>query len=335
VALQFVYNSKQIYEIRAPTNDEWTEALTNEHVWVSSGSLVLDVNDYQMGNRSVISSAEDATSIWLKVVDFDSVQCAEKTGYNELFIWINWTNSNGASPTSGTIKLFSTSEDSYFENDITSLLGSSGAWKNLTVGVGPSYSWESVNSPDWETITGVELELNWSESADIALNVDGLYFNNFVSPIENVGITDSILYITLSVAFSVGINWVLWAGITLIISNIFGENVGQWNTFFIIIGHAFIVTAVYTLVSALIFTSLPILNLPIDPDLQLIAFGELWLPNTAYLIGTIILWAGEVWVAALSAIVLRLMKDIPWGKAGTIAAIAFGVRFVLRFFFGM
>ncbi|PVX26190.1 MAG: hypothetical protein CW691_02165, partial [Candidatus Bathyarchaeum sp.] len=132
-----------------------------------------------------------------------------------------------------------------------------------------------------------------------------------------------------------GINWVLWAGISLIVSNLFGENVGQWNSYFVIIGHAFIVTAVYTLISALIFTSLPILSMPIDPDLQIIAFGELWLPNTSYQIGTIILWAGEVWVAALTAVVIRLIKDIPWGKAGTIAAIAFGVRFVLRFFFGM
>lgn len=335
VALQFVYNSKQIFEVRSPQDDDWTEALTNGHVWTSSGAIVLDAADFQVGNRSISSSVQDATSIWLKVTDFDSIEVSEKTGYNELFFWINWANDDGFSTASGTIKLFSGSEDSYFEKDVASLLASNGDWKNLILSVGPDQGWVSVNSPDWETITGVELELVWSASANLNLNVDGLYFRNFVSPVESLGLTDSLLYITLSVAFSVGINWVLWAGIMLIVANLFGENVGQWNKFFVIIGHAFIVTAVYTIVSALLFTSLPVLTMPIESELQIEAFSEVWLPNIMYQIGTIILWAGEVWLAGLSAIVIRLMKDVPWGKAATIAAIAFGIRFVLRFFFGM
>ena len=75
-------------------------------------------------------------------------------------------------------------------------------------------------------------------------------------------------------------------------------------------------------------------HLPVEADRQLIAFSETWLPNIGYQIGTIILWAGEVWIAALSAIVIRLIKNVPWGKAATIAAVAFLIRFVLRFFFG-
>jgi hypothetical protein len=336
VALQFVYNSKQIFEVRSPQDDAWTESLlANEYLWASSGSVILDTADYHVGNSSISSSVQDATSIWLKVTDFESIEVSEKTGYNELFFWVNWANDDGVSAASGTVKLFSGSEDSYFEKDVASLLASSGDWQNVILSVGPDQGWASVNSPDWETITGVELELVWSASANLNLDVDGLYFRNFVSPIESLGLTDSLLYITLSVSFSVGINWVLWAGIMLIVANLFGENVGQWNKFFVIIGHAFIITAVYTIVSALLFTSLPVLTMPIESELQVEAFSEVWLPNIMYQIGTVILWAGEVWLAALSAIVIRLMKDVPWGKAATIAAIAFGIRFVLRFFFGM
>lgn len=335
IALQFVYNSKQAFEVRFPENDEWTEAIAGKFVWSSSGSIILDVDNFKVGNRSISSSSQDTTSIWVSVKDFDSIEYSETKGYNEVFFWVNWVNEDSLAVSSGTVKLFSINDDSYFEKDLVDVLGSSGDWRNVTLGIGPSQGWSSINSPNWQNITGVEISLDWSGSADVGLNVDGLYFRNFVIPIESVGFTDSILYISLSVAFSVGVNWVLWAGILLIVSNLFGENVGQWNVFFVIMGHAFIVTAVYTVISALIFTSLPILNMPVESALQIEAFSTVWLSSTVYQIGTIILWAGEVWVAALSAIVIRVMKNVPWGKAATIATIAFTIRFVLRFFFGM
>ena len=334
VALQFAYNSKQLYENRMPANDNWTEALTNQHVWTSTGSLSLDTTDHQMWNSSISSSATDSTSIWLKLTGIDSINCSEATGYTELFFWINWTNENGLSASSVTLKLFSGSEDSYFETDITSLLASNGDWRNTTLKVGPNQGWNPNNSPDWQNITGIEFRLVWSESANLTMKIDGLFFRNFISPIESVGLSEATLYIFFSVSFSIGINWILWAGILLIVSKLFGEEVGQWNVFFVIIGHAFIATAVYTLVSALIFTSLPILNMPIEADLQIAAFSALWLPNLAYQAGTIILWAGEVWVAALGTIVIRLLRNTTWGKAATISLIAFAIRFVLRFFFG-
>ncbi|MFC1487667.1 hypothetical protein ACFLRN_08285 [Thermoproteota archaeon] len=334
VVLQLVYNTKQHYETRAPTNDNWTEALTNNHVWTSSGSLSLDTTDYQMANVSISSSVLDATTIWIKLADIEPINCSDAPGYNELFFWINWTNQDGLPARSVTIRLFSGNEDSYFETNLDSLLDSSGEWVNTTLSVGSTQGWSSTNSPDWQNITGIELMLELSDSSNLTMKIDGLFFRNFVSPIESVGLGEAILYIFLSVTFSVGINWILWAGILIIVSKLFGEELGQWNTFFVIIGHALIVTAVYTLVSALIFTSLPILNMPIESDLQIVAFSEIWLSTIVYQAGTLILWAGEVWIAALAAVVIRLMKNVTWGKAATIALVAFGLRFVLRFFFG-
>jgi len=335
VALQFVYNSKQLYENRAPTNDNWTEALTGQHNWTSIGALSLDVTNYQLRNSSISSSVMDATSIWLKITDIDPINCSGETGFTELFFGINWTNENGLSASSGTLKLFSGSEDSYFETDLTSLLASNGEWGNTTLNVGPNQGWTSNNSPDWQNITGIEFNLVWSASANLTMNIDGLFFRNYVSPIESAGTGEAILYITLSVTFSVGMNWILWAGILVIVSKLFGEELGQWNVFFVIIGYAFIATAVYTLVSALLFSSLPLLTMPLDPDLQVAAFSATWLPNLAYQAGTIILWAGEVWIAALGTVVIRLLKNTTWGKAATISVVAFAIRFILRFFFGV
>jgi len=334
VVFQFVYNSKQLYENRAPENDDWTESLTNSHSWVSNGLPSLDEADYKMGNSSVTSSAPNATSIWLKITDFDSINCSEEKGYTELFFWIKWTNEAETFPTSGTLKLFSGSEDSYFESDITDLLSSSGEWTNTTLNVGSDQDWSSSNSPDWQNITGIEFNLVWLDSTNLTMKVDGLFFRNFVSPIEAIGFSVAMLTLFVSAAFSIAMNWILWAGIVVIVSKLFGEDLGRWNIVFVIIGYAFIVTAVYTLISALAFSSIPVLSLPLDSDLQIAVFNEAWLPNLAYQVGTLILWVGEVWIAALSALVIRLMKNTTWGKAATIAAVAFAVRFILRLFIG-
>lgn len=338
LVFQFIYNSKQLYENRLPEDDDWAEALTNSHSWVSNGLPSIDDTDYKMGNsdgnHSVTSSVLNETSIWLKITDFDSVNCSEEKGYTELFFWINWINEAETFPSSGTLKLFSSSEDSYFESDITDLLSSSGEWTNTTLKVGSDQAWSPSNSPDWRNITGIEFNLVWLDPANLTMKVDGLFFRNFVSPIEAIGFSGAMLSLFVSVAFSVAMNWILWAGIVVIVAKLFGEELGRWNVFFIIIGHAFIVTAVYTLASALAFSSLPILSLPLDYDLQIAVFNEAWLPNLAYQVGTLMLWVGEVWIAALSAVVIRLMKNTTWGKAATIAAVAFGIRFILRLFIG-
>jgi hypothetical protein len=334
VVFQFAYNSKQLYENRAPKNDDWTESLTNSHIWISNGSVLLDNADYKMGNSSVTSSASNETSIWLKITDFDSINCSGEKGYNELFFWIKWVNEAETVPSSGTLRLFSGSEDSYFESTITEFSSSSGEWTNATLKVGSDQAWSSNNSPDWQTITGIEFRLVWLDSANLTMKVDGLFFRNYVSPIEALGFSVAMTSLFVSAAFSIAMNWILWAGVVVIVAKLFGEELGKWNVFFIIIGYAFIVTAVSTLVSALAFSSLPVVSLPLDAELQIAVFNEVWLPNLAYQVGTLILWAGEVWIAALSAVVIRLMRNTTWGKAATIAAVAFAVRFVLRLFIG-
>jgi hypothetical protein len=338
VVFQFVYNSKQLYENRAPEDDGWTEALTNSHSWVSNGLTLLDGADYQMGNsdgnHSITSSVVNETSIWLKITDFDSVNCSGEKGYNELFFWIKWVNEAETVPSSGTLRLFSGSEDSYFESTITEFSSSSGEWTNATLKVGSDQAWSSNNSPDWQNIMGMEFRLVWLDAANLTIKVDGLFFRNFVSPIEALGFSVAMLSLFVSVVFSVAMNWILWAGIVVIVAKLFGEELGKWNVFFVIIGHAFMVIAVCNLVSALAFSSLPVVSLPLDDNLQMAIFSEVWLPNLAYQAGTLILWVGEVWIAALSAVVIRLMKNTTWGKAATIAVVAFAVRFLLRLFIG-
>jgi len=335
---QYVVSSKLFLETRLSESDDWTEALTNQHNWVSNGALSIDDTDYKMGNsdgnHSITSSVLTETSIWLKITDIDSINCSE-TGYNELFFWIKWTHEEELAPSSGTLKLFSGSEDSYFEyNKITELLVSSGEWANATLKVGSDQDWTSNNSPDWQNITGIEFRLDWSSSANLTMKIDGLFFRKFSSPIITGEFSGLLIPIILQLVLNFAMNWILWAGILIIVAKLFNEDLGRWNVFFVIIAYSFIATFAYTLISAVPFSTLPLLNVPLDANAFNALLDTSWRPLLAYQLWLYIPVIGEVWIAALGAVVVRLMKETTWSKAATIAAVAFAIRFLLRLFLG-
>jgi len=334
---QYIVASKLLLENRTPENDDWTESLTNQHNWVSNGSPSIDDADYQMGNvdgnHSIASSVLTETSIWLKITDVCSINCSE-TGYNELFFWIKWTHEEGLSPSLGTLKLFSGSEDSYFESDITGLLKSNGEWTNTTLNVGPDQGWTSNNSPDWQSITGIEFRLDWSSSANLTMKIDGLFFRKYSSPIITGEFSTLLPSFLIQVVMNFAMNWILWAGILILVAKLFQEDLGRWNVFLVIIGYSFIATVVYTLVSVVPLSTLPMLNVPLDANAFNALLDASWRPLLAYQLWLYIPVIGEVWIAALGAVVVRLLKETAWSKAATIAAVAFAIRFLLRLFLG-
>jgi hypothetical protein len=329
---QYVVASKLIVETRTPEADDWTEMLVTPHNWTSNGSPSWDAADYQMGNAdgnySISSLATDNTTIWLKLTDIEPVSCSDD-GQKEMFFWIKWVNEGESFPTSGTLKLFSDSEESYFEADITSFLTSSGEWANVTLNVGSGQSWASYNSPNWQSITGLKFELNWASSANLTMKIDGLFFRQFVPYLDAVG-TSGVIQITL---FSLGmpfiIDWILWSAILMLVAKLFQEDLGRWANLLVIIGYTYITYAVYTLINTAFLASLPPINWYLDPSLAQAVLNELWIPLPAYTISLYLPVIGSIWTALLAAVVVRLMLDTNWRKALTIALVAFGVNFVL------
>jgi hypothetical protein len=336
---QYVVASKLLLENRAPENDDWTEALTNQHSWVSNGELSIDDTDYQMGNtngnHSITSSALTETSIWMQVLDIGYINCSEEAGYIELFFWIKGSHEAELAPSSGTLKLFSGREDSYFESDVTGLLASSGEWANITLNVGSDQGWTLTNSPDWQDITGMEFRLDWSSSANVTMKIDGLFFRKYSSPLVTGEFAALMPAILLEVVLNAVMDWILWAGILILVAKLFNEDLGRWNVFFVIIGYSFIATVVYTLVTVAPLSTLPMLNVPLDVDAFNALFDASWRFLLAYQLVSYIPVIGEVWIAALGAIAIHTMKEeITWSKAATIAAAAFAIRFLLRLFLG-
>jgi hypothetical protein len=64
-------------------------------------------------------------------------------------MWINLSSIEEATPTNGTLRLFSGSQDSYYEYNIADLLASNSEWGNMTFAVGSTQGWTATNSPDW------------------------------------------------------------------------------------------------------------------------------------------------------------------------------------------
>ncbi|MEJ2271450.1 MAG: hypothetical protein P8X91_02970 [Candidatus Bathyarchaeota archaeon] len=336
--VQYIASSKLLLENRNPEDDNWTETLTNQHSWASNGLLTLDSTDYKLGNldgnHSIVSSFSDETNIWCKLENISSINCSE-TGFKELFFFIKWTNDDESFPISGSIKLFSGTEESYFENNnFIDALGLSGNWKNITLNVGSNQGWSSNNSPNWEEITGLEFQLVWESSSNLSLKIDSLFFRNYISPFATGAFEGIILTIAFQVMLNFATNLILWAGLLLIIAKLFQEEVGPWNVFFIIIGYSFIVTVVYTLLSAIPLSTLPMIEVPIDQIALNAMLDVTWRPLIAYQLWLYIPIIGEVWLAALGAIVIRQIREINWSKAATIAAVAFAIRFILRLLFG-
>ncbi len=337
--VQYIASSKLLLENRNPEDDSWTETLTNQHKWTSNGLLSLDSTDYKLGNldgnHSVVSSVSGESTIWLKISDINPVNCSE-TGYKELFFFIKWINYSEMLPISGSIRLISGNENSYFENDnLVDFLGSSGNWTNATLNVGLDQDWSLTNSPNWQNITGLEFQLDWESITDSTIKIDGLFFRNYISPFESGAFEGIILPVTFQVLLNFATSWILWAGLLLIIAKLFQEDVGQWNVFFVIIGYSFIVSVVYNLISAVPLSTLPMLNVPLDSNALNAMLDATWRPLLAYQLWLYIPIIGEVWLAALGAIVIHQMKETNWSRAAIIAAVAFAIRFILRFLFGV
>jgi hypothetical protein len=332
VISQYVVASKLNLETRTPENDDWTETLTNQHNWTSNGVLLLDATDYMIGNTDgnhSISSSVTAETVWLKLTDIGSINCSEDDE-TELFFWIKWINEGELSPTNGSLKLFSGSEDSYFEADIASLLGSSREWANATLNVGSNQGWISNNSPDWQSITGIEFKLDWSSSANLTLKIDGLFFRKFVSLVATGEFNALLPSIIIQAVLSVSMDLLIWSAILLIVAKVFQEELGAWAKLVVVVGYSYITAVVYTLVSAAFISTFPPINAYLDAAILQNVLNELWVPLAAYQVYLYLPLVGSVWLALLASVIVRLLTQTTWRKALLIGAVAFGIKIVLN-----
>jgi len=324
--LQYTSSSKIFDEEPMTDRDEWTESTAGIPHWASNGELTRDADafvDSDISNYSIASSVANNTYIWMRLTEVGPFNCSRNAEYERLSFWIKWTYPNETlAPPNATLKLFSDNSSDCFKLDFGKRLSnSSNEWKIVKVDLGPdSEGWEEVGSPDWENITGAEFRLVWSNSANLTVKIDDLYFAKFV-PLTKYFFTGWFDSLAMS-AFSFFIQWGMFGGVLLLVVKLFGEKVGSWKALLVVVGYLFSVRIVYLLVTAVL--------IPILPDVRIENLAQMWYSTLPYQTILYFGFVSEAWMAALCAIAVRNFYAFTWKKAISIAVFASLLNFTLR-----
>jgi hypothetical protein len=142
-------------------------------------------------------------------------------------------------------------------------------------------------------------------------------------------------------------NWVIYAGVLLLVMRAFSEKKGSWSSFFVLVGYAFSILIIQSAATTLLSATLPEIHLnitswppPVGDEITVArSFYETWGPTLAnqalaYLTFPLINFI-DIWLVMLSVVAVRSFSETTWGKAVMISATAFLFRFFLRFLLGI
>jgi len=160
---------------------------------------------------------------------------------------------------------------------------------------------------------------------------------------------NNILPILTQTALLFIMNWVIYAGVLLLVLRAFREKGGSWRPFFVLIGYAFSILIMQAAVSALLIATLPEIHFsnlstwpPTTQDEVTMAndkIQETWGSIPAFQALTYLTFPYinfiDIWLVMLSVVAVRAFTEITWTKAVMISTTAFLLRFFLRFFLGL
>lgn len=348
---QSVLASKIFLADRYPKNDEWTESVSSSWNWVSNGIISLDNDTYIIwfGNYSVRSVVSNSASIWIKITNIGPLDCSKD--YARLSFWLKWTNQQGTFPSNLTLRLFSINENQYFKLDATDLISESsgnwiGNWTTPSLGVvtGPdNQNWISTNSPHWETITGLEFMLTWSQEANLTMYIDDLYFaGKSFSYLTTKSLGDYTIFYLINTVIALSppgflFTWIAYVGSFFVVSWLFHLKMRSWRALFVVTGYVFASVIVVVLVRVILYSVFPALSFPMsswppqniaDAFRRDIIIERLWYPNIVYL--TFVTTLGlDIWIAVLCAVSIRAFGKLSWKTAALSTVFAYLMKFFL------
>lgn len=344
VGSMYTLASKTLIEETLPTSkqlDEWTE---NATLWTTSGMTSENYTDYIQGsiygNRSIEFSAINSNEISMQLDNIGPVNCSDPSGYKDLYLRIKWTSPDD-SPENAIIYLYSISSSNYFYYNLTENLSGStvNVWNNITIPLA-NQNWTRIGTAaDWENITGLGLNFTWSESSNITVLVDGLFFGGVFKPmVDDVG--GYVVYFSVFTFMQFVVKWVLLGGIIYIMTKAFQANT-VWRVILILVGFALITMFVQAVINAATFLTLPTIRYPFEfiggvegesENAYNKILEETWLVNQIY--GYVQI-AVLIWTIALCAIAVHVITEFSWAKSFLIAAAAyFAVTFIESFLIG-
>ncbi len=324
----------------------WTNSSELWQVSPSSASIsnnyIDTLNNTFYGNSSLQFAASDTDSISMTLSNFDSVRVAPDR-YQNLSMRIKIVEPS-VMPSNVKLTLYSLSESSYFQYDLTSEFSDATAntWNNLTIPVGSdSANWQTTGAATWENITSLRLDFTFPSSSDVTIRIQGLFFRGFYQTFTQISSTLFIVTILQQIIFQFIFMWLLFTGLMYIIIKGLKGNV-VWKPLFIAVGFALVVLIIQSLLSLAATATLPTVYSPIEYQTALA--GEAQIVNdylvaqtaTYTTISAIITLATYAWLSILGAFIIRaLVPEFNWSKSILTSAAAIIVTIVLMGLLGV
>ena len=378
---EYVQFSKTYTENTAPTVDQLATCI-NSTYWNSTSNVVLsnNYNDFfnysvyvaalgttptnptgyysLFGNSSLEIEAANANTITGTLSGVFNVNCSAPSGFQNLSMTIKQVEPTVA-PQSVTLTLYSATDSSFFQYDLTSSLSNTaeiGLWNNLTILVGPAaQGWTSGGSPSpsWSTVKALQLTLNYPSSSNVTVLIGALFFRGqYQTPVQynSGGLLVQFLE-AYSLQFILG--WFLITGVIYLFLKTLKANI-IWKPLFIAVAFALFVMVIRAVVNLLAAATLPTLYYPYDVSLgvRFDTYGALFYPpqaasaltaqsqaifnsinsataNFRFATSAIFVVA-YVWVGALCTIIIGTLKpELSLIKRVLISAVSIGITILL------
>ena len=272
VAGSYVVASRSYIETTAPQTaplmaqgDLWTE---NAALWHANEGVIVRNNtvDYINGTFASISidfAASNSSNIWLEINFNGSVNCGTGAFQNVSFR-VKQVNPNVA-PENVSLYLYSLGESNFYY-DLTSELSNSAVnvWDNITLTVGNgSEGWISNDaSPTWENITGLKLNFVWSDSDNVDLRVDRLFFKGDFEGLYDLYGISYLANAALNAIAPFLFQWLLLTGLIYVMIKGLKGNV-IWRPLMVTVGFALIVIVIQSVIMVGVYTALPNVYYPL------------------------------------------------------------------------
>ena len=162
----------------------------------------------------------------------------------------------------------------------------------------------------------------------IPLTATDLFRNNLV-----ITLTDTV--------FRFFFQWLIYGGAFLLALKLLKAKEGPWHHLFIIIGYTLIIAAIFIFVEAILFSTLPIIDLEFEVwngalegneemiERMILAYEEKWSSALVYQLGPYFSIITTTWIAALCAVAVHFLREVSWNKAIVVSAIVSVISMIL------
>ncbi len=311
-----------------PTNpDPWTE---NATFWTSNAAV--DVSHDALYDVSIEFNVTNEAAISANLTNVGSVDCTDGGGYKNLTLSMKWISSSGANPENLTLLLFSPTSTDYFYRDLSEQINDTGnnEWNNFTVPLGSGVeNWvNSTGQTVWSNVTGIGLDVAWSESArsNLTLRVDRLFFQSTAfEPLPFEAVTSGFGALITFV-----LDWIIFAIALFIGGRVIGAK-GDLKTFFVIVGFSLIALAFMQVALLIFYGVIPPLYFTVD---TVSPFG-IYQDVVVFGLATVVLF--PIWGIILVGSAMKAKYETTTGRgiaAGIITYVPYFILYLLPYITG-